>query len=476
VKASPFSWCRVSPWLLLVALAPCASASAQPASMAGYVVADRPTQTKQPAPPGWVGQKTIDRERRVSNTDATRGTEATYTLTFGGFTRSCPMADGVVDGNFEYALTSEVRTVPGGALQSRHSRHLVAQLRGEVGPDARLIRIELTGSWTIETREAGMPPSMQTVPVRQPVRPSAGNPDWPAMESAIRQTGDLSVATVILWAGEFYAAAELNWIKENECVEFAFDPPSDQRSLAPNESAQVRVELRTKAGGLPVPWETPEVRAIDGVGTVSPRPARAPAGTATLTYTASSQPRRGHGIQLFTTSRAGVAGGEKGKWRIAERDIRLSIDSRIWDDPGTPAALVGEALFDGTVRFDVTLKPSALPGQFRGAARVVRAMRVSHMTGKCVGSATQSEEWDLIATIDVPTKSIRLSAAMYPSDGAGTWCGEELDVSMQSEPQPLAIQAVIATPQNFRIARDDGRHETLMVTVLASPLGQPGSK
>ena len=246
--------------LFFLTLVPGASAWAQP-SMAGYVVDGAPTQTVQTAPAGWFGRKTIDSQRRVSNTDATRGTEAILSLTFGGFVRGCPTADGVVDGTFEYALTSEVRTVPGQTLHSRYSRQLVAQLRGEVGPDARLIKIELFGSWSIETREPGRPPSLQTQPVRQTFRPgSSGEPDWPAMQAAVLQTGDLSVAAVILWAGEFYKAAEANWNKLNECVEFAFDPPSDQLSLAPNESAPVRVELHTKAGTLPVPWETSSIQ------------------------------------------------------------------------------------------------------------------------------------------------------------------------------------------------------------------------
>ena len=306
--------------LFFLVLVPGASAWAQP-SMAGYVVDGAPTQTVQTAPAGWFGRKTVDSQRRASNTDETRGTEAIYTLTFGGFVRGCPTADGVVDGTFEYALTSEVRTVPGQTLHSRYSRQLVAQLRGEVGADARLIKVELFGSWSIETRAPGMPPSLQTQPVRQTFRPAGGGePDWPSMQAAVLQTGDLSVAAVILWAGEFYKSAEVNWNKENECVEFELSPPSDQLSLGPNESAPVRVELHTKAGALPVPWETSSVQAMGG-GTVSPRPARAPAGTATLTYTASSAPRRGHGIDLATTSRAGNA---VSKWRITDNDGRWS--------------------------------------------------------------------------------------------------------------------------------------------------------
>jgi hypothetical protein len=164
--------------LLLLALLPGASAWAQPASMAGYVADGAPTQTVQTAPAGWVGRKTIDSQRRVGNTDETRGTEAIYTLTFGGFTRACPTADGVADGTFEYSLVSEVRTGPGQTLHRRHSRQLIAQLRGEVGPDARLITVELFGSWSLETREPGVPPSLQTQAVRQTFRPnSGGEPD-----------------------------------------------------------------------------------------------------------------------------------------------------------------------------------------------------------------------------------------------------------------------------------------------------------
>jgi hypothetical protein len=117
-----------------------------------------------------------------------------------------------------------------------------------------------------------------------------------------------------MWAGEFYKSAEAHWVQPNTCVEFSFDPPSGTRSLRPNQSAQVRVDLRTKAGELPVPWATSNIGVIGGAGTVSPRSAQAsPGAPATLTYTASSQPRGGNGIDLATTSRAGVAAGQ---WRI----------------------------------------------------------------------------------------------------------------------------------------------------------------
>jgi hypothetical protein len=194
--------------------------------MAGYA-AGRPDQQVLNAPSGWVGRKTIDTERRVSNAADTRGTEANFTLTFGGFVRACPNADGVVDGTFEYSLTSEVKTVPEpGQLVRRYSRHLVASLRGEVGDDARLKQIELFGSWSIETREAGADPSVQTIPVRQTFRPSSsGEPDWHAMQSAVGATADVSVAAVIIHATQ----ACVSRTGSVTSVESAFAPASGPR-------------------------------------------------------------------------------------------------------------------------------------------------------------------------------------------------------------------------------------------------------
>jgi hypothetical protein len=373
--------------------------------MAGYVVADGGrSQTVYEAPAGWVGRKTIDNERRVSNSDETRGTQATLTLTFGGFVRACPTADGVVDGHFEYSLTSEVKTLPEpGQLVRRYSRHLAATLRGEVGDNARLKQIELFASWSIETREAGTPVSSQTIPVRQTFRPSSsGEPDWHAMQSAVASTADTSVAAVILWAGEFYKKAETNWTQPNECVRFAFDPPSDQLSLALNESAPVRVELHTKAGELPVPWETSNVQAIGG-GTVSPRPARAPAGTATLTYTASARPRRGHGFELATTSRAGYATGQ---WRITDNDGRWS-GTVSWSLTGSLSTTKERFTTTTTVTGSGSVTLEAVGGgvlKYTGGSAtwnwewIERYSSGSYMAGVCSRSDTQTRTRTLSST------------------------------------------------------------------------------
>src|SRR5512138_3489441 len=61
------------------------------------------SQSVQNAPGGYVGRKTTDRERRVGKEKQT-GRVVNYELTFGGFARRCPTAEGIVEGDFEYTL------------------------------------------------------------------------------------------------------------------------------------------------------------------------------------------------------------------------------------------------------------------------------------------------------------------------------------------------------------------------------------
>ena len=50
-----------------------------------------------------------------------------------------------------------------------------------------------------------------------------------------------------------------------------FEPASDTVSLGANASANVRVQLRTKDGKVPVPGAKLEFGAITGIGTPAPR-------------------------------------------------------------------------------------------------------------------------------------------------------------------------------------------------------------
>ena len=221
-----------------------------------------------------VGRRTTDREHRVGNTDDTRGSESTFVLTFGGFVHGCPNAAGFVRGDFEYLVMSdEVNT---NSVETRHrARRLVARLRGRVDDQAMLQEIQLDGDFTVEESGTLSAPTSTSTSVSRSFRVnSSGALDWPALEAAVRAVGDTGVAAVMVWAGEFYKQAQLNWQTLNKCVEFTFDPPSDTRALAPNEAAQVRVELRAKEAAENdariVPWMTDRINRL-GAGTVRRR-------------------------------------------------------------------------------------------------------------------------------------------------------------------------------------------------------------
>lgn len=278
------------------------------------------SQSVQNAPAGSVGRKTTDREHRVGTGEETLGNEFTYVLTFGGFARRCPTSEGIVRGDFEYSIVYDgTETGDDGAIRrEHHARRLLAQLEGHVGDDAKLEYVELTGDFTIDRSGTDVPPTSERRPVQTRFTPGrSGEPDLPAMSAAVEMTADIAVASVILMAGTLYREAELEWSKIDECVEFTFDPPTDTEMLGPNQSKDVRFELRSKEDGAGVPWRSDNINAILGIGTVTPRrvePAENPA--VTLKYTASDRPRRGHGIDAVATSRAGVANG---KWRIVDR-------------------------------------------------------------------------------------------------------------------------------------------------------------
>ena len=308
-------------WVLLATLAPLGTALSQgaPASAPGYDV--ERSQSVQNAPAGSVGRKTTDREHRVGNAEDTLGNELNYVLVFGGFARRCPTDEGILGGDFEYSITYDAtETTDDGEIRREHqARRLNLQLKGRVGDDAKLIDVEMNGDFTVERSGSAIAPTSERVEIRgRRFTPGPrGEPDMPAMAAAVEMTADISVASAILMAGTIYRDAEAEWSKLNECVEFSFDPPTDTEMLGPNQSRQVRFELRSKANGASVPWKSENIGRIRGIGTVEPtKVEQASSASVTLTYTASDRPRRGHGIDVAATSRAGAANG---LWRIVDR-------------------------------------------------------------------------------------------------------------------------------------------------------------
>ncbi len=136
---------------------------------------------------------------------------------------------------------------------------------------------------------------------------------------------------------------------------------------------------------------------------------------------------------------AGSAGGvAKQHWKI-RTGLNLTIEHRIASRRDTPSAQLGDALFDGTVRFDILLKPfPTIPGRFDGEATVTRDMVVGHISPRCAGRATQEELWRVSAEVDSQAGNLRLHVMSGATPGEGFWvCSpvgrDELSFNVASE-------------------------------------------
>lgn len=287
----------------------CSVAAAQPAASGFEVIRN---QTVTNAPPGFVGRKTTDRETRVGNTPETFGRSGGLVMTIGGFVSECPTAIGSVAGTFEYSLVADDAETRGGVTQSRHHEvSLNVELEGHTLSDGALDAIDIRGAFTRRLHDS--PP--ERLDIQRSFRVGAGGqPDMAALGDAVLATGDISIATAMWMASTLYTEAWQNWIRPNNCVEVAFEPPSDTRFVGPNGSTDVRVVLRTKKEHATIA-EAPLSAQPVGAGTVSPRQdtSRADAPFA-VTYTASANPKDGHGV--YVQAEKSYAGPAYGEWHI----------------------------------------------------------------------------------------------------------------------------------------------------------------
>jgi hypothetical protein len=288
--------------------------SCRTTSEGGYEVTRCQSTTNPPADS--VGWKKTDRQTRLGNTPATQGSSVTFELVIGTFAKKCPTATGKVAGTFEFSTTKDEIHTDGGETRRTHfSNRLIATLEGQVGDDAKLRYVEIEGTATRE--RDGAQTERRAVPRQRFTPGTGGEPDWEAMFRSVEATGDLSVASAMLFAGETYKLAELEWNRPNECVKFEFDPPTDTRVLAPNESVQVRMTLRAKDGGV-VGGATLTANNFERGGTVTPHDTRSqPDSPVQFNYTAPATVHRPSGFDVAAlNSQAGVG---HDKWRILDR-------------------------------------------------------------------------------------------------------------------------------------------------------------
>ena len=110
------------------------------------------------------------------------------------------------------------------------------------------------------------------------------------------------------------------------------------------------------------------------------------------------------------------------EWRIIEHGLSLNIEHRLLSRRDTPQAIAGRPLYDGTVRFEINLEPfPTLPGEFRGETTVVRQFSVGHITPRCSGQGSQTEEWLVNATVDATAGTLKLGLAMFSDELTAFW-------------------------------------------------------
>jgi hypothetical protein len=316
----------------------------------------RKGSTKFDISPDHVGQKTREWRTEVGSKPETAGSRNSFVLINGGKVRKCPTPEGVVEGDYEFALVVHQTTNDGGTVKTLYNaRRIFASLKGLVGDDAKLQYVDLDATLAIGRGGTDTPTlwSRQRQHVRfVPDRQAAGLPsqfsNWSISEWSSELVGatesnaiGMLLLAVTVFSGPMYVDAEVAWSHENTCVEVTFTPVTKIHKLSPNESAAVKTELRTKKEQAVVSAKFKEAkeRPREGNGNVSPRQAESqPVAPATFTYKAPATRVRHSGFRVGVVSRAGVAEGE---WEVAEGAYILEFQSRIVDrEPTAPAESV----------------------------------------------------------------------------------------------------------------------------------------
>ncbi|MGB4069571.1 MAG: hypothetical protein WBK08_16205 [Nitrospira sp.] len=360
------------------------------------------SESRQEAPPGWVGWKTTAR----SIWPETVGNRRSMVTVLGGKVLKCPAPDGVAPGDFEFAVVLDQTTVESGVTRTAHiGLHASATLKGQVGDDAKVKYIEEDLSTVAERNGTDVPASLRRqrsqfrfVPSREelwlgfPTNVTASAAEWD-MEGATPQEHSFvsaAIGAVMLWGGQNYLDAEREWHKPNTCVEITFTPPTKTKKFVPSESTPVKTELRTKKEQAIVPAKFKEAkeRPRERNGTVSPREDQSQPGTpATFTYQAPATKVQHSGFRVSALSRAGVAEAKDGEWELAPSAYVLEFKSHIVQEPlNLPNPPFGMFLssngFDAQVEATVPLRRRD-DGQWVGEGAMQYATRTLTQPASC---------------------------------------------------------------------------------------------
>ena len=450
--------------------------------------------TRENAPLGWVGYKSRETMTRIGKKPHTEGIREQYEMIIAPKAKRCPDPEGMVDGTFEWSIEMyRATTGPDGEPQGvLYRRHVVTELKGKVGDDAKVQYVDfdarvmiqhigmelpyyshsarIQGQFTIDQRMMGIPQEFRNITVS----------DFSAGEAEAKDASLMANIALIAayFSGLAYFDAQTEWHKPNTCVQITFTPATKAKKLGPNESVAVKTELRTKEGSTVVPAKFKEAKEQprEGNGRVSPREAESQPGTpATFTYQAPASRVKHSGFWVAAVSRSGVAQAKDGEWEAADSGLRLRIEHRIQHDPQSGYAKSGHAQFDGAVQFEIPLEQVG-EGWFRAEIDVVRPMVVRHVrpaANPCSGSGSQTEHWRVSTRVDSTGEFMNMHVGFISSNEQASWTcrgpagtfTSELYIDVHGILKSVQLPTISGTRREFT-DRNPKLLEWLSVTVM----------
>jgi hypothetical protein len=263
----------------------------------------------------------------VGNTPATAGKRYVSHFTLGNTVKTCPQADGTVEGEGEFSIGLDYTDAQTSGTSTLHiDMRAIARYRGKVGDNAMLdgpVNADIDYSYRQSGSMRGptgaiatSPPSdvAQHITIPFTVAPGMVAPSIGAFAGGDPTQGRYAQAVgagtaLVYWAGIYYSVAETKWLQEGTCVQVVFDPPSNSRQPVPGSEVKVNGEIKTK-GGEVVKGNFDNARVRSGAGSLTGGGPTDLGRPAKFTYTAPAQRVGNAGFVAHAISRAGVAEGE----------------------------------------------------------------------------------------------------------------------------------------------------------------------
>ena len=289
----------------------------------GYTTT-RCCETDVPAPAGYEGRTNTSTQTAVSKISATKGMSFVNHFTMQNEIKTCPAADGTVEGHGEFSLSFDFKNMQATGTSTIHiDMSTKAKYKGTVGDDAFLtgpVNADIDYTYTLTTGGVWQGPGPRPPPAQVSqhftttfaVTPGANLPSIKPFDGGDPTNGNLGQAIVagqalVFWAGFYYSVAETKWTQENTCVQIAFNPPSESRQPALGSETKVNAEIKTKSGEG-VRGKFLDVKANTAGESVSiTSSATDPGSPAIFTYTAPNKKVDHAGFSVNATSRGGVA-------------------------------------------------------------------------------------------------------------------------------------------------------------------------